>query len=98
MLSYYRQLISLRKLYGTLVYGGVKIVDKREKDRFAYWRTGDKESFFIECNLGRELKKRKNTAQGAERMLSNYPDAPDRCLRPYEAVVWYIPKSPPPKG
>jgi oligo-1,6-glucosidase len=88
VLNYYRTLISLRKMHQALVYGDIDIVNKKEKDLFTYWRTGGKERFFIECNLGRKPRRRTALPEGAERILSNYTDAPGAALRPYEAVVW----------
>ena len=88
VLSYYRALIALRKSHPALVYGDIKIVNKKEKDLFTYWRTDGKETFYIECNLGSGMKARKGKPRGAERLLSNYPTAPESALRPYEAIVW----------
>ncbi len=93
VLNYYRDLISLRKAHNALVYGDIKIVGKKEKDLFTYWRTDTKESFYIECNLSSEMKKRKAPLPDAIRMLSNYQDAPELQLRPYEAIIWHCPKS-----
>ena len=87
VLRYYRDLITLRKANNALVYGDIKIVSKKEKNLFAYWRTSPGASFYIECNLGREPKKRPSIPP-ASRALSSYPDAPEKFLRPYEAVVW----------
>ncbi|MFB0919566.1 MAG: DUF3459 domain-containing protein, partial [Oscillospiraceae bacterium] len=88
VLNYHRELISLRKEHSSLVYGDIRIVNKKEKNLFTYWRTDEKEIFYIECNLGSVPKKRKNAPQGAVRALGNYPDAPESLLRPYEAVIW----------
>jgi oligo-1,6-glucosidase len=89
VLSYYRALIGLRKTHDALTYGDIRILSKKEKNLFAFRRTGSDGSFYVECNLGREPKKRKNTKPGI-RVLSNYPDAPGKLLRPYEAVVWRV--------
>lgn len=88
VLSFYRTLIELRRTHEALVYGDIKIVNKKEKNLFTYWRTSASESFFIECNLGSRMKERKDRLQDAVCLLSNYGDAPAFHLRPYEAVVW----------
>ena len=88
ILNYYRALIDLRRAHEALVYGEIRIVDKREKDLFAYWRSFGGEAFYIECNLGSGMKERKGRLPNAVRVLSNYPDVPKKFLRPYEAVIW----------
>ena len=90
VLNFYRSLISLRKSYKALVYGEVKIVNKKEKDLFTYWRTDADASFYIECNLGRTPKKHKAIPAGAALAHSNYPDPPQQFLRPYEAIIWKV--------
>jgi oligo-1,6-glucosidase len=94
VLNHYRALTALRKTHPALVYGGVRIVHKKEKNLFAYWRADESEAFYIECNLSREPRKRKAVPPGSLRLLSNYPDAPEKLLRPYEALVWRCPLSP----
>jgi len=88
VLNYYRALIELRKTNDAFVYGDIKIVDRKEKNLFTYWRTNGSGTFYIECNLGSKIKERKGRLPDAVRVLSNYSDAPKRMLRPYEAVIW----------
>ncbi|MBP8639858.1 MAG: alpha-glucosidase [Oscillospiraceae bacterium] len=88
VLSFYRTLIELRREHDALVYGNIKIVNKKEKNLFSYWRSGESETFFIECNLGSRMRERKNRLPNAVYLLSNYGDAPALQLRPYEAVIW----------
>lgn len=90
VLSFYRKLISLRRAHTVLVYGDINIVNKREKDLFTYYRIGENETFYIECNLGRNMKKRKGKLPNGVRLISNYLEAPELQLRPYEATVWMI--------
>ena len=90
VLNHYKTLIRLRRAHGALVYGDIEIVAKKEKNLFAYRRTGSGGSFYIECNLGRPPKKRKTTTPGAVLVLSNYADGPGALLRPYEAAVWRV--------
>ena len=88
VLNHYRALIDLRKKHDALIYGDIRIVNGKEKDLFTYWRANAKETFFIECNLGSGMKKRKGKLPDYELILSNYQDAPGEQLRPYESIVW----------
>ena len=90
VLHHYGALIGLRKAHRALVYGDINIVHKKEKNLFTFWRNDGKDRFYIECNLGRAPKKRKDRLPGAVRLLSNYPDSPGTVLRPYEAIVWQM--------
>ena len=90
VLNFYSKLIRLRKEHEALVYGNIKIVNKKAKDLFAYWRESGKERFYVECNLSTEAKKRKSVPKGLTKVISNYPDAPKQTLRPYEAVIWKV--------
>ena len=90
VLNYHRSLIELRKNHDALIYGDIKIVDKKEKNLFSYWRANGQEAFFIECNLSSEFKSRKHRVPNAALVMSNYPDAPKNKLRPYEALIWSV--------
>ena len=88
VLNFYRTLIELRKEHEVLVYGDIRIVNKKEKNLFTYWRSNKSEAFFIECNLGSKMRERKDRLPNDVCVLSNYGDAPSLQLRPYEAVIW----------
>lgn len=88
--NFYRELIKLRKKHRALIYGSIEIVNKSVKNLFTYYRKGDGEIFYIECNLGREILKRKGGLPKGERLLSNYGEYSQTALRPYEAAVWKI--------
>ena len=90
VLNYYRALIEFRRTHEALVYGNIRIVNKKEKNLFTYWRKNGSETFYIECNLGCEMRQRKDRLQDAVRVLSNYGDAPALQLRPYEAIIWRV--------
>lgn len=90
VLNHYRSLIELRRTHDVLIYGEIKIVDKKENNLFSYWRANGNEAFFIECNLSYEMKERKNRLPNAELVISNYKDAPKKKLRPYEAIIWKV--------
>jgi hypothetical protein len=79
-------------MYSALVYGDVRIENKKEKDLFAYGGRTRRISFIFEVQSQPGAKKRKAAPQGAMLMLSNYPSAPESLFRPYEAAVWYCPK------
>lgn len=85
---FYRALIALRKEHSALIYGDINIVNKNIKNLFTYFRKGSNETFYIECNLSRNVKKRKSNLPKAIRLISNYPDVSELQLRPYEAAVW----------
>lgn len=88
VLNHYRALIALRSTSPALIYGKIQIVNRKEKDLFTYWRADGTARFYIECNLGFAPRKRKAVPQGLVLVRSNYPDAPENTLRPYEAIVW----------
>jgi len=88
VLNYYRALIDLRKKHDAMIYGDIRIVNKKEKNLFSYWRTNGQEAFYVECNLGIKMKERKGSLPDAIRVMGNYLDAPRNHLRPYEAVIW----------
>ena len=92
VLTFYRDIIKLRKEHSSLIYGDIKIVNKRAKDLFTYYRKNEKETLYIECNLSSKEKKRKGNHPYAVKLISNYPDTIEGPLRPYEASVWLIEK------
>lgn len=88
--SFYHELIGLRRAHTALIYGNIKIANKKEQDLFTYYRTSENETFYIECNLSSKTKKRKGKMPNALRLISNYKEASNLQLRPYEATVWMI--------
>ena len=88
--NYYRALINIRKSHAALIYGDIEIVNKKTRDLFTYYRRSGDETFYIECNLSREAKKRKGALPCGERLVSNYPQASASHLKPYEAAVWKL--------
>lgn len=89
--SFYRDLINIRRQHSSLIYGDIEIVNKRVRKLFTYYRRDDNETLYIECNLGRETRKRRSGLNNAVCLISNYKDRSD-ILRPYEANVWMINK------
>lgn len=90
VMNFYRSLIALRKAHDAFTYGKIEIVNKKEPDLFTYYRRGTDETFYIECALSRETKKRRGKLPNGLRLLSNYPTVSEREYRPYEAAVWQI--------
>lgn len=90
VLSFYRSLIALRRDHSALVYGNIEIVNKKQKDIFTYYRTDGCETFYIECNLSRKMKKQRGVLHDGVCLISNYPEVSKIYLRPYEAAVWKI--------
>ncbi len=88
VLTFYREIIKLRKEHESLVYGDIEIVNKRAKDLFTYYRKNETGTIYIECNLSSKEKKRKGRHPYAVKLVSNYPDIRKGILRPYEAIVW----------
>mgnify|MGYP004524628921 FL=1 len=86
----YRSLIELRKNTRALVYGDFKAVN-RKKDRFAYERTLDGESYLIDCNLG-EKPCRAQKRQGSWEKIYDTAvltdGAESSTLAGYEACIW----------
>lgn len=90
VLNFYRQLIKLRKEHQSLIYGEIKITNKKTQNLFTYYRMLEGEILFIECNLSRSSIKRKKPPHGLILVMSNYTDPPKDILRPYEALVWRV--------
>lgn len=88
--SFYRKLILLRRTHAALIYGDIEIVNKNIKNLFTYFRRDQNETFYIECNLSRKERKRKDKLKGAIPVISNYKEVSEIKLSPYEAVIWKI--------
>ena len=88
ILSFYRDLIILRKSARALAYGALTFLDGKKNDCLCYTRilSLGGENFYIEVNLS--PKARVSTApKGAEFVLGNYGTGTGR-LRPYEARIY----------
>lgn len=88
--NFYRSLIAFRREHSALIYGDIEIVGKKERDLFTYFRSDENETIYVECNLSREMKKRKDGLPNGVCILSNYPEVSEIQLQPYEAAVWKI--------
>lgn len=89
ILNFYKKLIKLRKENEALIYGDIRILDKKRRDSFVYLRKLMGNMFLIECNLSQNyiVKKKKRTP--CELVLSNYQGEYDM-LRPYEANLYRV--------
>jgi oligo-1,6-glucosidase len=89
ILNFYKKLIKLRKENEALIYGDIRILDKKRKNSFVYLRKYKGSMFLIECNLSQSyiMKKKKRTP--CQLILSNYQDEAEE-LRPYEANLYKI--------
>ncbi len=87
ILRFYQKLIAFRREHTVIPYGDVIFTNKKVKDLFTYYRKDKSELLYVENNLSPCSIKRKKLPAGT-RLLSNYTEASDSCLRPYEAVIW----------
>jgi len=100
---FYKRLMALRRKYPVLVYGDVEFIHEKEKNVFAYFRSGDGRaegnrpigegqqvggSFYIECNLSEKPRKRPKRPEGYRAVLSNYGERRE-IMQPYEACLYY---------
>lgn len=90
ILYFYKNLIKIRKSNASLIYGKIKIVNKKQKDIFTYYRILENETLYIECNISRKVKKRRGKLPNGVSLISNYKDMSNLIIRPYEARVWRI--------
>ena len=90
ILNFYKNLIYLRREHKALIYGDINFVNKNEKDLFTYYRGFENEKLYIECNLGRNNRKRKGKTKDARLLISNYLEGSSKELRPYEATIWIL--------
>lgn len=89
ILNFYKQLIKLRKENKALIYGDIRILDKKRRNSFVYLRRIKGSMFLIECNLSQNsiLKKKKRTP--CELIMSNYLSESEK-LRPYESNLYRV--------
>lgn len=88
VLSFYRDLIRLRREHAVLRYGDITFTDRTAKNVFCYVRQNGRETLHIQCNLSNQEIPRPQPGEGWVRLAGNYPDLPQTRLRPYEAGIW----------
>lgn len=89
VLSFYMRLLELRKKTKVFAYGDTECIKRHVRDYFLYYRIGQNEKYFIECNLSVRLKERFQDIDRYELLLSNY-DGLSTVLRPYEANIYRV--------
>lgn len=89
VLSFYKQMIFLRKNMDVLVYGSYDLAETDCEDVYAYTRTQGEEQVLILSNLGSTTCTWLEP-EGAELLLANYHDRDLHQLKPYEARVYKL--------
>lgn len=96
---HYKKLVELRKKYDAIAYGDFKPILEEDAQIFAYVRIYNEEKLLVVNNFyGKDvtfyLPEGLKLQGNHEILLSNYKDTVNNieelCLRPYEAVVFYI--------
>ncbi|MFC4714398.1 glycoside hydrolase family 13 protein [Planococcus dechangensis] len=91
VLSFYKQMIFLRKNMDVLIYGSYDLVETECEDVYAYTRTQGDEQVLIISNLG-ITSCDWFEPDGAELLLANYEERDGYQLKPYEARVYQLAK------
>ncbi|WP_024615267.1 alpha-glucosidase [Clostridium sp. Ade.TY] len=94
---HYKKLIEIRKENEVIVYGDYKLLNKDNRNVFAYVRELNGEKILVICNFYDkevQFKLDENITGDANILISNYKDSStninDLMLRPYEAVMYKI--------
>jgi len=83
--AFYKQLIAMRRLDQTLVYGDFKVLSKK-KDRFVYTRSTSYGEYLIDCNLGTDNQKSYPVAPSYDCILTT--GTRSDILGAYEVRIW----------
>ncbi|QIK69654.1 alpha-glucosidase [Erysipelothrix sp. HDW6C] len=89
ILSFYRQLIALRKDNDAMIYGETSFVYPKEKHYLGYYRKLGNETFFIQANLSNLAIKRHQRTGNYQPILSNYTHHLT-LMQPYEINIFKI--------
>jgi oligo-1,6-glucosidase len=99
-LNYFRKLVKIRKNNLVLVYGKYRLLDKDNRDIYAYTREGEGKKMLVLLNFTAH-NARANLeipTAGANMILSNYDSTTASShrkqlsvLRPYEAIIYQLP-------
>ncbi|MBB5180064.1 alpha-glucosidase [Planomicrobium koreense] len=92
VLSFYKQMIWLRKNMDVFVYGEYKLVEMGHDAVFAYTREYGDDKVLIVSNLAQHACLCGAAPEGSTLLLANYQDVDPAQLLPYEARVYKIPK------
>ncbi|WP_084242639.1 alpha-glucosidase [Planomicrobium okeanokoites] len=89
VLSFYKQMIALRKQMNVLVYGKYELKELGFEDVYAYTRADDDSKVLVVSNLGPN-RYRWNEPENRGLLMSNYESVDPAEIRPYEARVYQI--------
>lgn len=89
ILIFYKELIALRKIEKSLVYGQFQYI-KTRKEFFVYKRCLDNNELMILCNLSNKTKKLPLNLKESELLVSTYRNQEKRLLQPYEACIYRV--------
>ncbi|WP_078393928.1 glycoside hydrolase family 13 protein [Shouchella patagoniensis] len=87
ILSYYKNMITIRKQFETLSYGTYKLMDANDDELFVYVRISQDEVFTVAVNLSEEIKPYQEPEESVL-LLGNYKERFSETLQPYEARVY----------
>lgn len=91
---YYRRLIALRKEYQVFRDGKFQMLDRENKQVFAYLRVAAEDALLVYANFSeKEAQIRYEVPEEwkKERLLiSNMEENNGKALKPYEAGIWYL--------
>ncbi|MEN0005798.1 MAG: alpha-amylase family glycosyl hydrolase, partial [Bacteroidota bacterium] len=91
---YYQNMLTVRRMHKTLVYGDFELIDQGSDQLFAYRRWDEQGEFFVYLNFSetelRTLPRPQN--KYLELVIANYEGAEDHelILRPWEARVYRV--------
>jgi oligo-1,6-glucosidase len=86
---FYQRLNQLRKAYPVIVYGDYTLLDPEDAQVYAYTRQLNDEQLLVISNFTAETVTRHFDLTDRELLISNYSDAPQAQLRPYETRTYY---------
>lgn len=91
VLSFYRELLALRKECPLFGLGKFRAVNRERKNLFTYYRYDRERIFYVECNLSKKPLYVGKRPQNMRLILSNYPKGKEEVrLRPYEANLYRV--------
>ncbi len=86
---FYQRLNQLREEYPVIVYGDYTLLDPEDAQVYAYTRQLNDEQLLVISNFTAETVTRHFDLTNRELLISNYSDAPQVKLRPYETRTYY---------
>lgn len=96
VLNFYREAIKLRKSLSSVRHGSYKEYGRSSSSVYTYSREDDKERLLVVCSFTEKKKAWKAPKgfdlDGAELLLTNYPNNNSGVLGPYEARVYRFKK------